>query len=196
MRNTKPVHRTLASRIALAVAAASLLGLSACATGPTPYEPQKAPGSMGYSDQELTHNRYRVTFTGNSETPRETVEDYLLRRAAEVTLKAGYDAFLFDTRNTKAKTTYMSTFTGWPGWGGYGWYWHSWAYGPYGPGPLDMDSTSRPITRYHAYAEIVLLTADQAKSEPRAINAREIISHLGAPPPAPAPAAPTPDKST
>ncbi len=121
---------------------------------------------MGYSDQELTHNRYRVTFTGNSETPRETVEDYLLRRAAEVTLKAGYDAFLFDTRNTKAKTTYMSTFTGWPGWGGYGWYWHSWAYGPYGPGPLDMDSTSRPITRYHAYAEIV--SADGRSGKERA----------------------------
>lgn len=192
MSHTKLGRRTLGSRVALAVAAAGLLGLSACATAPTPYEPQKGPGTTGYSDQELTHNRYRVTFAGNSVTSRVTVENYLLRRAAEVTLKAGYDDFMFDTRNTKAKTTYMSTFTGWPGWGGYGWYWHDWAW-PYGPGPYSMDSTSRPITRYHAYAEIVLLTAEQAKNNPRAIDAREILSHLGAQSPAPAPVQ---DKST
>ena len=91
---------------------------------------------------------------------------------------------MFDTRNTKAKTTYLSSFTGWPGWSGYGWYWHSWAWGPsFGPGPYDMDATSRPITRYQAYAEIVLLTDAQAKAEPRAINAHEIIQHLRPPPP-------------
>lgn len=171
-------RRSWTSRAALAMAAAGLLGLAACATGPAAYAPQKGPGTTGYSDQELTHNRYRVTFTGNSQTPRETVENYLLLRAAEVTLRAGYEDFMFDTRNTKAKTTYMSSFTGWPGWGGYGWYWHSWPYGPYGPGPYAMDSTSRPITRYQAYAEIVLLTPEQAKAEPRSINAHEIIKHV------------------
>ena len=54
----------------------------------------------------LTQNRYRVTFTGNSVTPRETVESYLLLRAAEVTRAAGYSNFMFDTRNTKANHTY------------------------------------------------------------------------------------------
>jgi hypothetical protein len=169
----------------MAVAAACLLALSACATGPTPYQAQKGPGTTGYSDQELTHNRFRVTFTGNSQTPRETVENYLLLRAAEVTLHADYEYFMFDTRSTKAKTTYLSSFTGWPGWGGYGWYWHSWPYGPYGPRPYAMDSTSHPITRYHAYAEIVLLTAEQAKKEPRAMNAHEVIAHVSPPPPPP-----------
>ena len=65
-----------------------------------------APGQQtGYTDRQLTHNRWRVTFTGNSVTPRETVENDLLLRAAEVTLAAGYSHFLFDTRNTEAQTT-------------------------------------------------------------------------------------------
>ena len=37
----------------------------------------------------LASNRYRVTFTGNSVTPRDTVESYLLLRAAEVTRAGG-----------------------------------------------------------------------------------------------------------
>ena len=172
-------------RLAAGLGFAALLGLAGCMS-PAPYAPKTGESATGYTDQQLTDNRYRVTFTGNSVTDRETVEDYLLLRAAEVTLNAGYDYFVFDTRSTKAKTTYMSSFTGWPGWGGYGWYWHSWAWGPYGPyGPAYGAETSRPITRYKAYAEIVVLTGDQAKKEPRAINAHEIIDHLRPPPPPP-----------
>ena len=43
-------------------------------------------------------------------------------------------------------------------------------------------------TNYEAYAEIVLLTPDQAAQEPAAINAAEVISRIGpeaAPPPKP-----------
>jgi hypothetical protein len=155
-----------------AITAAALLVLAGCQTA-TPYHPSTEPGATGYSDEQLAGNRYRVTFTGNSATRRETVEDYLLLRSAEVTLKAGYRTFLFDTRDTKSKTTYHSDFTGWPGWPGYGWYWHSW---PYGPEP-QLDSF--PTTRYEAYAEIVLLTDAQAKSEARAVNAQEVLDHIG-----------------
>ena len=184
MSKTVDPRRRAAPAAARALAFAALAGLAACTTGPAPYAPKTAESSTGYTDQELTSNRFRVTFTGNSTTDRQTVEDYLLLRSAEVTLHAGYAWFMFDTRNTKAKTTYMSSFAGWPGWGGYGWYWHSWDWGP----PHDMDMTSRPITRYEAYSEIVLLTGAQAKAEPRAINAQEIIQHLRPPaPPAPPP---------
>lgn len=169
---------TMKSRWVACLAALALCGLTACATKPAPYAPKTAESSTGYTDKQIDQNRYRVTFTGNSVTSRDTVENYLLLRSAEVTLHAGYDYFVFDTRDTKAKTTYMSTFTGWPGWRGYGWYWHSWPYDPYWPGPADMDATSRPITRYHAYAEIVLLTPEQAKKEPRALNAHQVIAHL------------------
>ena len=143
------------------------------AGGPIERTGTTEPGAAGYSDEQLAGNRYRVTFTGNSSTRRDTVENYLLLRSAEVTLKAGYRSFLFDTRDTKTKTTYQSYFAGWPGWPGYGWYWHSWPYGP------ERSFDRSPITRYEAYAEIVLLTGDQAKSEPRAITAQEVLDHLG-----------------
>ncbi len=55
------------------------LVLTAC-TAPAPYAPREPGGNTGYTDQRLDENRYRVTFTGNSVTPRETVEDYLLLR--------------------------------------------------------------------------------------------------------------------
>jgi hypothetical protein len=165
---------------ALAVAALLLAGCETAAT----YGPSTGHGAPGYSDQQLTANRYRVTFTGNSVTPRATVEDYLLLRSAEVTLNSGYHWFMFDTRDTQAKTTYHSDFVGWPGWRGYGWYWHTWPYEPMGE-----DVTTYPVTRYQAYAEIVLLTEDQAKREPRAIDAQDVLNHIGPeahqPPPKP-----------
>ena len=63
---------------------AALLGLAGCADAPV-YAPQTSPRSTGYADKQLAENRYRVSFRGNSATGRETVEDYPLRRAAEVT---------------------------------------------------------------------------------------------------------------
>jgi hypothetical protein len=41
----------------------------------------------GYSDQQIESNRFRVSFAGNSLTARETVERYLLYRAAELTVQ-------------------------------------------------------------------------------------------------------------
>jgi hypothetical protein len=151
---------------------AALLGmLAACAEEPAYFGPIGPDHATGYTDQQFDQTHFRITYTGNSATPRVTVENFLLLRSAQVTLGAGYAAFLFETRDTKTKTTYFSTFTGWPGWGGMGWYgWRG--------GPVDGESESRPITRYEAYAEIVLLTADQAKAEPRALNAQSVLDHL------------------
>lgn len=153
--------------------------VAACETA-TPYQPRSDQG--GYSDQRLGENRYRVTFVGNAVTSRETVEDYLLLRAAQVTAQSGYHWFVFDTRDTQAHTRYHTDFQGWPGWPGgfhrFGWYWHDWDYGY---------ADTYPTTRYDAYAEIVMLTPDQAKKEPRALNADDVIAHL-TPPPPPAPA--------
>ena len=42
-----------------------------------------------------------------------------------------------------------------------------------------MNAMPTPVTRYEAYAEIVLLDDDQAKSEPRAVNAQEVLDHIG-----------------
>jgi hypothetical protein len=146
----------------------AILVLAGCETGPV-YRQSESAGSPGYSDQQLAANRYRVTFTGASTTRREVVENYLLLRSAEVTLKAGYHYFAFDTRDTKAKTSYQSEFMGWPG---RGWYRHSWAFGP---APVETFTT----TRYEAYAEIILLTDDQAKNDPHALGAQDVLDHIG-----------------
>ena len=157
--------------------------LSACTT-PSAYAPAASEHGQGYADQRLADNRYRVTFTGNSATKRETVENFLLLRAAEVTRDAGYAWFTFDTRDTEAKTTYHTDFGPYPGWGrGFGWYWHSWRYDPWDPFWQD---TTFPTTRYEAYAEIILLTPEQAKQDAHALQASDVIARLGpqaAPPP-------------
>ena len=77
-----------------------LLGLllAACAGKPTPY--QQAQGGYGYSEQRIEENRYRVSFAGNSATSRQTVEDYLLYRAAELTVQNGHDWFEVAARDT------------------------------------------------------------------------------------------------
>jgi hypothetical protein len=165
------------SRILAVFAGFALLGLAACAT-PSAYAPQTSPSSEGYADRQLTSNRFRVSFHGNSVTSREMVEDYLLRRAAEVTLQAGYAGFMFDHRDTTTRTRYTTDFVGWPGWGGYGgWYWHSW----------DFDGTAdtRPITSYTAYAEITTLKDEDARHQPTALNAQDVLNHLGPLPPPP-----------
>src|ERR1700760_554884 len=113
----------------------SLLVLAGCAT-PAAYAPRGPGQATGYTDRQLSDNRWRVTFTGNSVTPRETVENDLLLRAAEVTLAAGHSHFLFDTRDTRAQTRYDAIPTG-PGYGGFGgygyWRFHPrWGYGAFG----------------------------------------------------------------
>ncbi len=169
--------------VVLAMAATGLI-LAACQTA-TPYQPSQND-SYGYTDERLGQTRYRVTFTGNSVTHRETVEDYLLLRSAEVTQQAGYQWFVFDTRDTHAHTRYHTDFMGFPGFGphyGFGWYWHNWDWD-------FAEADTMPITRYEAYAEIVMLTPAQAKDEPRAFNAADVVAHIGprAVPPPPPPA--------
>ncbi|HEX4635085.1 MAG TPA: hypothetical protein VH189_02815 [Rhizomicrobium sp.] len=180
MIRINPIFPGLTRVMPLALAA----GLLAACMGPTPYQPRLEGQQTGYTDHALTQNRYRVTFTGNSATPRETVESYLLLRAAEVTRAAGYNNFVFDTRNTKANRSYQTVpygppgpywgggFGGWGHRGGFG-YWGGWGF-PYDPG---VDVVVR--TNYDAYAEIVMLTPEQAAREPRSINASEVISHIG-----------------
>lgn len=185
MIRLNPISRPLMSfgaralPLPLSMALAAFL-LAGCMT-PSPYAPRMEGQQTGYTDRALTQNRYRITFTGNTATPRETVESYLLLRAAEVTRAAGYTNFVFDTRNTKANHSYQTVPYGPPdpywggGWGrrgGFG-YWGGWgfAYDPM------VDVVVR--TNYEAYAEIVLLTPDQATKEPRAMNASDVIAHIG-----------------
>ena len=63
-----------------------VLMAAACQT-PTPYGPAVSPNGDGYTTQQIESNRFRVSFKGNSLTTRQTVDTYMLYRAAEVTLE-------------------------------------------------------------------------------------------------------------
>lgn len=72
----------------------SVVMLAACSQA-TPYQPASSGSAIhgGYSQQLIALNHYRVRFHGNSLTSRETVEAYLLYRAAELTIEQGGDWF-------------------------------------------------------------------------------------------------------
>ncbi len=70
-----------------------LLGLTACVTAVgTEYGPADAKG-YGYTQTRLEDDRFRVAFSGDGATPPGVVEDFALRRAAELALDNGYDWF-------------------------------------------------------------------------------------------------------
>lgn len=97
--------------------------LVACAHTPTPYQPRPDGGQYGYSEQGLEPDRIRVVFRGNTLTARETVENYLLYRAAEVTQQRGYAYFspMQQEVEREEEERYVATGVGFghPGW--YGW---------------------------------------------------------------------------
>lgn len=74
--------------------------LAGCATA-TPYQPVKR--GYGYSEQRLEADRYRVSFFGNNRTAYDTVTNYVLYRAAEVTLDNAYDHFVIIDRSTQGQ---------------------------------------------------------------------------------------------
>jgi len=84
--------------------AASAAILAACATS-TPYQPASKPGGFdGFSQTMIENDRARVTFGGNSLTERDTVENYLLYRSAEIAVERGFDYFTLAERDTEQKT--------------------------------------------------------------------------------------------
>ena len=147
-----------------------VLAVAACATA-TPYQPVK--NGVGYAEQRLESNRYKVTFSGNSSTTRQTVENYLLYRAAEVTLQNGYDYFVQADSNTDAQTSYSQTYSGF---GGYGGYWSPF----YGPGFGLGASSSIPRTEYEAQASILVFKGPKPADNYKAFDAREVKANLEA----------------
>jgi hypothetical protein len=169
----------------LAVLAATVLacGLAACVTA-TPYQPLNPADASagGYRDVKLDRTHWRVTFAGNSVTSRETVERYLLYRAAELTTSQGFDWFQeTDKQTDKRADVYVD-----PNWG-YGWrpYWRfhragfyggwstwgpGWAYDPWGPAYVTE------FDRYDVSAEIMM---GRGPKPPTALDAHEVMANLG-----------------
>ncbi|MES2338683.1 MAG: hypothetical protein V4537_11345 [Pseudomonadota bacterium] len=179
--------------IAAVLAGATVL--SAC-VGPTPYRPAMGRGAdrTGFTDQQIERDRFRVTFSGNSYTSRETVERYLLFRAAELTLQTGNDYFVMADRDTDKQTrTYTSPGGfggGYGGFSGFGYWGPSWRYygrgfgwrgwNPYFGDPFwDRGVDIRTVEQYEAMAEIVVGKGRKPANNLRAFDARDVVDRLG-----------------
>ena len=179
----------------LAALATSTLVVAGCATE-TPYRPAVGRGfyRTGFSERQIEPNRFLVTFAGNTVTERDTVERYLLFRAAELTLQRGYDYFVTVDRETDRQTRTYST----PVYGAFGPYWGpSWGFygrgfgyrrfggfyggygGPWGFGGFGDDFDIRQVDRFEATAEIVMRRGPIPQGELRAFNARQVIDTVG-----------------
>lgn len=160
----------------LALAAVAGL-LAACATA-TPYQPSETAG-YGFQEQTIENNRVRITFRGNSLTDRETVETYLLYRAAEVTLQNGKDYFVIANRDTEEHSRLQSD-----GFGRSRYGFSYWAFRPYaGWSPwydpfFDEPTRYREVTRYEAIAEIAMFNGQKPANEANAFDAREVQQNL------------------
>ena len=174
----------MTKRIGIALAAALALGLAACQTTPTPYQPLGAPGataSGGFTDQRLDDTHVRVTFRGNDLTSRERVETYLLYRAAELTLADGFDWFEMVDRHTENRGGTWVTSAG-PYWSPYwrlhgGWGWGAWD--PFWGGPPWGGYDVQRIDRYEASADIALGHGPKPAGDARAFDARQVTANLG-----------------
>jgi len=186
--------------------ATSALTLMACAPA-TPYHPASEPGGFdGFSQQLIENDRARITFGGNSLTNRETVENYLLYRSAEMAVERGFETFTLQERDLEADRNIRVT----PGLGydpyfGYSFYRprFGWSrgyrysrfagfsrgrgFGRRGFGrsgffgasydPFFDDFDVQEITKYRATAE-VKFGRNISSEDTRTFNAREVLQNL------------------
>ncbi len=185
--------------------AASAAILAACATA-TPYQAASEKSYDGYSSQQIENNRFNVSFAGNSLTDKETVETYLLHRAAELAVENGYDYFSVANEDTERNTRIVSTPSYYgsgfgSGFGGssfrrgfytsydyyhprYGW---SSSFGSRGfsngfssgfGGRIGSGIDIREITRFKANAQIILGRGNKPEAE-NAFDARQVLANVG-----------------
>jgi len=184
------------------VCAASAAILSACATS-TPYQPASTPGGFdGFSQTMIENDRARITFGGNSLTKRDTVENSLLYRAAEMTVERGFDYFVLAERDVEENKRVRVQSTGFYdpyfdysfyrprfGWSrgyrysrfngfrrgrGFGF---NRFYDPFYD-PFFNDFDVREITKYRATAEVKFGKGAKPSNKDNAFNAREVLENL------------------
>ncbi len=174
--------------------------LAACATT-TPYQPASTPGGYdGYSQTMLQNDMARISFGGNSLTSRDTVENYLLYRAAEIAIERGFDHFMLVERDTEEKTRVRVS----PRYGaydpyfdyafyrpGFGWgpyyrysyfnqpyYRRGWGFMGYGNDPFYNDFDVRESTKYRASAEVRFGKGPKPERD-NAFDAQQVLDNLG-----------------
>lgn len=176
-------------QVAAVLCAAVALALSGCATTHGPYHPASVHGSEGYSEVRVAPDRYRVTFSGDAFTSRDTVEGYLLFRSAELTVQQGYEWFRVVDRETERQVERDPAYDPWyghdysywrPYWRyygrPYGWReWNPWIGDPFWSLRMDMAT----VEHWEATIEIVMSSGARPSGDGRVFNAREVIERLG-----------------
>lgn len=174
---------------------ASVMTAGCASTGSTPYQPLSTSNAAagGFTDQKIAEDRYMVTFAGNHLTSRETVESYLLYRAAELTLEQGYDWFTIIDRETEHRvdrdTAVSPMYDPWfaadygywrPYWRYYSPLdgWRNW-YPYYGDPFWASRVQSRTVERFEATAEIKMGHGPMPAQDVRAFDARDVIARIG-----------------
>src|SRR5262245_54698955 len=71
------------------LAAAALFGLAACET----IYPESHGPRLGYTEEMISSNRYKVSYTAPAETRQQDIANRVLARAAQLTLDKGNDWF-------------------------------------------------------------------------------------------------------
>jgi hypothetical protein len=152
------------------VAAVALaLSLAACAA-PTVYGPADGRG-RGYAERAIEPGRWRVTFAGNSATPRAEVETAALHRAAEVALANGSGHFRVVRRDVVGDAR-----DGGVGFG-LGVFHHPRFDGGLGVGVGVSDAGG--ATRWEATLEILLVPPPADPADPDVYDARGVLAEVG-----------------
>lgn len=142
-------------RILIMAAAAALA--TACASQGPVYESRMDGGRYGYAEMQLEPNRVRVTYNGDTLTARDTVETYLLYRAAETTLQRGFDYFVVTAANVEEDSHYE---------------------GMAGGRPRLAGATFREVSRHNAVADILMFEGERPPYIANAYDARAVQSAL------------------
>jgi len=151
----------------------------------TPYAPAGPSGGYGFAEQKLETNKFRVSFSGNSSTSRQTVENFLLYRAAELTSQSGNDYFVIIEDDTETHKTY-SVSSIYPRYGRRAYwigpreYYYSYPYYSYGfDWGYPYERQVHEFTRYTAEAYISMHKGAKPYNNDRAFVASEVIENLG-----------------
>jgi hypothetical protein len=173
-KSVRSMRANDARLLVAAMLAASLLAGCAASTAPD-YRPRPPGGTVGYSDWQLSSNRYRISFSGSTASTRDDVERYLLRRAAEVTLASGYTHFVLSISDAERSTVF---------------YGNNHPYGPYSYDyPFRSWYWNYPYwnegwqSTYSVYDDIIMLTPEEARRFPEAIEALTLLQRLQVPAP-------------
>ncbi|MBD64801.1 MAG: hypothetical protein CME62_06315 [Halobacteriovoraceae bacterium] len=79
-----------------------MLFMISCQSGTKYKSAEKSDKKYGYTDTKIGENFYKVTFLGNEETERSTVDDYMLYRSAQLAQKNNMKFIEFISRDMKA----------------------------------------------------------------------------------------------